>query len=122
MAVPVNVSVKPEHTGFGVADAVTPVGAVFTTSEPVFAVEDPQPGADAVIVYIPASPDTAEVIPAVNDVELVISLNGPVQAYVFPKPPVDVAAKVSVLLTHAGFGLTVAVNVVGNSLIFSVNE
>ena len=48
-------------------------------------------------------------------VALFIVLDPPVQAYVTPTPPVDVAASVIALFTHTGFGLTVAVNTDGNT-------
>ena len=43
VAPPVNVNVLPAQIGFGLADAVTPVGTVFTVTEAVFTgVAEPQ--------------------------------------------------------------------------------
>jgi hypothetical protein len=106
----------PWQTGLGDTVAVNADGKWFTTSAVVTAKAVPQAAVVAVSVYTVLSVSAVEVMLAVpvTDVLFTIVLVPPVHKNDAPVAPVVVALSSIGLPAHAGFGLTVAVNVVGN--------
>src|SRR3990170_2769918 len=116
VAPPVKVNVAPAQTGFGLADAVTDAGMVFTVTEAVFmAVAEPQELL-AVKVYIPAIAVVIDALVGLCREE--VKALGPVQLHVVA--PVAPPVNVNVAPAQTGFGLADAVTTVGT--VFTVTE
>jgi hypothetical protein len=106
----------PAHINVGETVTLNATGGGFTTSAVVTAEEVPQAAVVAVSVYAVLSVRAVDVMLAVplTEVLLIIVLVPPVHKNVTPVAPVVVALSSVGLPTQPGFGVTVAVNTVGN--------
>src|SRR3989304_4860166 len=105
VATPVNVNVAPAQTGFGLADAVTPVGTVFTVTEAGLTGAAAPQALLAVSVYIPAIAVVIDALVGLCNEE--VKALGPVQLHVVA--PVAPPVKVNEAPAQIGLGLADAV-------------